>query len=139
MALFDAISAAGSGMVLSRKWMDAVGDNLANINTASRTSEDAFRQRFIVAQAVDYDGDPSTAAGGVTIAGAAFGSGTGRTVYEPDHPLADAEGYVKYPDIDMSSQMGQLIISQRAYQANAAVVDRARDSYLAALQIGKKS
>ncbi len=58
-------------------------------------------------------------------------------VYEPEHPLADAEGYVRYPDIDLSSQMGSLIMAQRGYQANAAVVDRARETYMSALQIGR--
>ena len=58
-------------------------------------------------------------------------------VYEPNNPLADAEGYVRYPDIDMSSQMSSLIMAQRGYQANAAVVDRARATYEAALQIGR--
>ena len=58
-------------------------------------------------------------------------------VYEPDNPVADAEGYVRYPDIDLSEQMGALIMAQRGYQANAAVVDRAKETYQAALQIGK--
>jgi flagellar basal-body rod protein FlgC len=58
-------------------------------------------------------------------------------VYQPDHPLADAKGYVRYPDIDLASQMGQLIMAQRGYQANAAVVDRAKVMYEAGLQIGK--
>jgi flagellar basal-body rod protein FlgC len=58
-------------------------------------------------------------------------------VYEPNHPLADEAGYVRYPDIDMASQMGQLIMAQRGYQANAAVVDRAKEAYQAALQIGR--
>jgi len=58
-------------------------------------------------------------------------------VYEPSHPLADADGYVRYPDIDLASQMGQLIMAQRGYQANAAVVDRAKSTYEAALQIGR--
>jgi flagellar basal-body rod protein FlgC len=138
MAMFDAISAAGSGMVLNRKWMDAVGDNISNMNTAAPTSGDAFRQRYVVAQTNDYGINHAQGAAGVTIAGVAFGSGTGRTVYEPDNPLADTDGYVKYPDIDLSSQMGQLIVSQRAYQANAAVVTRAQASYQAALQIGQK-
>jgi flagellar basal-body rod protein FlgC len=44
---------------------------------------------------------------------------------------------VRYPDIDMAAQMGQLILAQRGYQANAAVVDRAKDIYQAALQIGR--
>ena len=58
-------------------------------------------------------------------------------MHEPDHPLADADGNVRYPDIDMAEQMGALIMAQRGYQANAAVVDRARESYLAALEIGR--
>ena len=49
-----------------------------------------------------------------------LGDAAGRIVYQPDHPLADADGNVKYPDIDMGEQMGALIIAQRGYQANAA-------------------
>ena len=44
---------------------------------------------------------------------------------------------MRYPDIDMASQMTQLIMAQRGYQANAAIVDRAKESYQAALQIGR--
>jgi flagellar basal-body rod protein FlgC len=58
-------------------------------------------------------------------------------VYEPDNPVADEKGYVRYPDIDLSSQMGALIMAQRGYQANAAVVDRAKETYQAALEIGR--
>lgn len=137
MAIFGAISTAASGMTLARKWMDAVGDNLANMNNATRTTEGAFQQRYVVAQTKDYGTDYATSAGGVDIAGVVFGSEQGRLVHEPTNVLADADGYVRYPDIDMASQMGQLIISQRAYQANAAVVDRAKTSYEAALQIGR--
>ena len=137
MTIFGAIGAAGSGMTVARKWIDAVSDNLANMNTATRTDQDAFQQRYVVAEAKEYGSDYDTTSGGVDIAGVAFGSAEGRLVYEPENPLADEGGYVKYPDIDMASQMGQLIIAQRAYQANAAVVDRAKTSYESALSIGR--
>jgi len=127
---FDAIGIASTGLTLHRKWLDAVSDNLANINTVKATSDDAFQARYVVAQ----EGEGTT---GVYVEGAAFGSAEGRLVYEPNHPLADAEGYVRYPDIDLASQMGQLIMAQRGYQANAAVVDRAKETYQAALQIGR--
>ena len=78
-----------------------------------------------------------TGEGGVRVARAEFGSGQGRLVYDPTHPLADAEGYVKYPDIDLGDQMTELIMAQRGYQANAAVIERAKDAYTAALQLGK--
>src|SRR3954463_7386981 len=113
MALFDAMSIAGSGMMAHRKWLDAVSDNISNINTASRTSDDAFKERMVDVQAVDYgSGD-----GGVRVAGVQFGSGEGRIVNEPDNPLADADGNVKYPDIDLGDQMAELMMAQRGYQA----------------------
>jgi flagellar basal-body rod protein FlgC len=126
---FDAIGIAGTGLTMHRKWLDAVSDNLANINTAKPTSGPAFQARYVVAQ----EGAGNT---GVYVKGAAFGSAAGRLVYEPTNPIADAQGYVRYPDIDLASQMGQLIMAQRGYQANAAVVDRAKETYQAALQIG---
>ena len=134
MGTFAAIGIAGSGLDVYRKWIDAVSDNLANINTVRPSDEAAFQARYIVARANDNQGGDS---GGVHVAGAAFGPAEGRLVYEPDHPLADNEGYVRYPDIDMSSQMVQLIMAQRGYQANAAVVDRAKDMYSTALTIGR--
>jgi flagellar basal-body rod protein FlgC len=127
---FDAIGIAGTGLTLHRKWLDAVSDNLANINTVKPTDGAAFQARYVLAR----EGEGTT---GVYVAGAAYGDAAGRLVYEPNHPLADAEGYVRYPDIDLASQMGQLIMAQRGYQANAAVVDRAKETYQAALQIGR--
>ncbi len=131
MSIFGAISTAGTGMTTYRTWLDAISDNLANLNTVRGTDEEAFRARYVVAQSIE-GGD-----GGVRVKGVEFGSAEGRMVFEPGNPLADDEGYVRYPDIDMSSQMTQLIMAQRGYQANAAVVDRAKETYTAALQIGR--
>ena len=131
MTTFGAIGVAGSGMTVYRTWLDAISDNLSNMSTVRGTDEDAFRARYVIAQAAGGTD------GGTQVAGVTFGSAEGRLVYEPGNPLADEEGYVRYPDIDMSSQMTQLIMAQRGYQANAAVVDRARETYMAALQIGR--
>ncbi|MGI4894960.1 MAG: flagellar basal body rod protein FlgC [Janthinobacterium lividum] len=130
MSIFDAIGIAGTGVTVNRKWMDAVSDNLANINDAVNPSEDAFAAKYVVAQEA---GDGK----GTQVAGIVTGSTQGRMVYEPDNPVADEQGYVKYPDIDMSTQMTSLIMAQRAYQANLSVIDRAKDAYQAALQLGK--
>ncbi len=131
--MFDSLDISGSGLSVHRRWLDAVSDNIANINTVSSTDGEAFKERMVVAQAVDY----GSGEGGVRIAGAEFGSGEGRLVYEPDHPLADDEGYVRYPDIDLGEQMTQLMMAQRGYQANLASMERATTAYQAALQLGK--
>jgi flagellar basal-body rod protein FlgC len=127
---FDMIGIAGSALTVHRKWLDAVSDNLANMNNVSRTSGPAFQARYVEAAA-------GSGTSGVYVQGTQLGSAAGRVVYQPDHPLADANGNVKYPDIDMAEQMGSLIVAQRGYQANAQVVDRARETYMAALEIGK--
>lgn len=133
--LFGAFGIAGSGVTVYRKWMDAVSDNIANLSTVRSTGEEAFRSKYVVAQAVDY----GSGEGGVQVGGIALGSAEGRLVYEPAHPLADEEGYVRYPDIDLGAQMAQLMMAQRGYQANLAVVDRARDAYSAAIQVGRNA
>lgn len=127
---FDAIGIAGTGLTVHRKWLDAISDNISNINTVSATNGDAFRQRYVLAQT-------SADSPGVYVAGTALGSAEGRLVHQPDHPLADADGYVRYPDVDLGDQMSQLILAQRGYQASAAIVDRARNAYESALQIGR--
>ena len=111
---FDAIGIAGTGLTVHRKWLDAVSDNLANVNTATTTS----RRRL----PGPLRGGRRKAPGdtGVYVAGAALRRrrgpawSTSRT-----NPLADANGNVRYPDIDLAAQMGQLIMAQRGYQANA--------------------
>jgi len=130
MSTFNAIGVAGTGVTVYRKWLDAVSDNIANIDNVSRTSEKAFQARYVVAQQA-ADGN------GAQVGGVAFGSAEGVLAYDPDNPLADNQGYVRRPDIDLGSQMAQMMMAQRAYQANLAVVDRAKDSYTAAINLGK--
>jgi flagellar basal-body rod protein FlgC len=130
MSTFNAIGVAGTGVTVSRKWLDAVADNIANLNNVSRTSESAFQARYVIAQEA-ADGN------GAQVGGVAFGSAQGVLIHEPDNPLADAEGYVRRPDIDLGAQMAQMMMAQRAYQANLSVVDRARDAYTAAINLGK--
>jgi flagellar basal-body rod protein FlgC len=130
VSTFNAIGVAGTGVTVYRKWLDAVSDNIANIDNVSRTSENAFQARYVMAQEA-ADGN------GAQVGGVAFGSAEGILTYDPENPLADNKGYVRRPDIDLGSQMAQMMMAQRAYQANLAVVDRAKDSYSAAINLGK--
>ncbi|WP_233422396.1 flagellar basal body rod protein FlgC [Curtobacterium oceanosedimentum] len=130
MTTFDAIGIASTGMTVHRKWLDAISDNIANVNTVRSMDDSAFQARYVEVQ-------EGAGTSGAYVKGAAFGSAAGRVTYDPDNPLANAEGYVRLPDIDLGTQMADLIMAQRGYQANAAVVDRAKTAYEAALQIGK--
>lgn len=128
--IFSALETAGSGLVAYRKWLDAVSDNISNADDVTSTSNAAYQARSVVVQAA-----PGTA--GVEVTGAAYGSAAGQVVYRPEDPRADRQGMVRVPAVDMGDQMSQLIEAQRGYQANIAVVERAKDLYSAALQIGR--
>jgi flagellar basal-body rod protein FlgC len=137
IAVFEALKIVNSGMQLHQAWMDAISDNVANINTVRSTRQAAFQARYVLAQAAENGGPDVGTGGGVRVAGVALGSAQGRLVYSPDHPLADTKGYVRLPDIDLGEQMTDMIMAQRGYQANAANLDRIRASYQAAIQMGK--
>jgi len=131
--MFEALGISGSGMHVHQQWMDAISDNIANVNTVRPTSQAAFQARYVVAAAME---NGSTGAG-VAQVGVKLGDADGRVVYSPDNPLADAKGYVRLPDIDLGEQMSTMIMAERGYQANIANVDRIKETYQAAIQMGR--
>jgi flagellar basal-body rod protein FlgC len=134
--LFPLFDTAGSALTTHRIWMNAIADNIANVNTVKSMDDKAFQERFIVAQELPgHPGDPIGVGGGVRAASVEFGDDVGIVTYEPGNPLADKNGLVRRPNVNLGDQMTNLILAQRAYQLNLAVVDRARDSYQQALQI----
>lgn len=130
---FHSLSIASSGMDVYQTWLDAVADNVANINTIRATDQVAYQERFVIAEAVEEAGGRP---GGATVTRAEFGNPEGRVLYDPQHPLADDEGMILGPDMDLSDQMTHMLAAQRAYQANVAAFERARDAYMRALEIG---
>ena len=126
----NAICIAGTGLDVNRQWLNAISDNIANMNDVTPTSGPAFQARYVVAQA-------GAGTSGVFVQGTVLGDATGIVESDPTSPLADAQGNVRMPNIDLGDQMGQLIMAQRAYEANAKVVTDAQSTYQAALAIGK--
>ncbi len=116
--------------------MNAIADNIANINTVKPMSETAYQEKFIVAQEIpSQPGEPVGVGGGVAPVAVQLGDGVGNVTYDPTNPLADKEGLVRRPSEDLGDQMTNLIIAQRGYQLNLAVIDRAKSSYQQALDI----
>lgn len=128
---YDAIGISSTGMTLSQTWLNAISDNLANINDTASPNSPVFQERYVQAQA-------NPGLNGVATPATVFGSAAGQLVYDPGNPVANAQGYVKDTTIDMSTQMTDLIEAQRAYQANSNAISSAKDMYQAALQIGAK-
>jgi flagellar basal-body rod protein FlgC len=137
MGAFDVLHIAGSGLNMHQTWLDSLSYNIANVNTVRSTSQSAFQAQYTMAESVE--GAAGAGGEGVRVTGTALGDPVGRLVYQPDHPLADAEGYVRMPEIDLGSQMSQLIMAQRGFQAQSSVIKNAQDVYSSALSIGRQS
>lgn len=129
MAAFDMLKIVNTSLGMHQTWLDAIASNIANINTYRATSDNAFQRQMVVTR--------SLPGGGVAVSGIALGDPAGRLVHDPDHPLADADGNIRAPEIDMASEMGQLIMAQRGFQAAVAVTKNAQETYSSALQIGR--
>lgn len=129
MSAFETLRIANTSLGAHQVWLDALAGNIANANTVTSTDGDAFQATHVMMGGRDD--------GGVDVTGFAKSSAEGRMVHDPNHPLADADGYVRQPDLDMASQMSQLVMAQRGYQASVQVTKSAQDTYTAALQIGR--
>lgn len=128
MSAFEALRITSSALGAHQTWLDALASNIANANTIRSTDQDAVQATFTI-----FEASPE---GGVEVAGFAKSSTEGRLVHAPTHALADADGYVRAPDIDMTSEMTQLIMAQRGYQSSVQMTKSAQDTYDAALSIG---
>lgn len=130
MGAFGSIDIARTGAGLSRTWLDAIAHNIANVNTINAPDEEPFRAKMVVAS-TRTDGT------GVDVASIAEAEGDAPLAYDPSHPLADEDGNVTRPLVDMAGQMADLIAAQRSYQANLSVVRSGRDAYEEALRLGQ--
>lgn len=130
MGAFDALRIASSSLGMHQTWLDALASNIANVNTVVRTDETAFQAQTPIVRAA--------AGGGVEIVGMALTDPEGRVVSDPDSPLADADGNVRAPENDLATQLTQLVMAQRGFQASVQVTKDAQDTYRSALEIGRR-
>lgn len=127
--MFPTFDISGSGLALSSFWLDTVAHNIANVNTLTRGDEEPFRAASPVATPKE--------GGGVRVAGLFAVEGEPARFFDPSHPLADEDGIVTRPVVDLGVQMVDMIVAGRSYQANLRTVEAAKEMYQAALRIGR--
>jgi flagellar basal-body rod protein FlgC len=130
MSTFQSIDTAATGANAARTWLDAISHNIANLNTVNPPDQEPFRAKLVVAQA-------RSNGTGVDVVGLDEERGDPALIFDPSNPLADADGNVHRPVVDLVTQMSDLIGAQRSYQANLSVVQSSRDAYEAAMRLGK--
>lgn len=143
---FDAFAISGSGLTAERLRLDLISNNIANMNTTGRPEDPnnpPYRRKIpLFAQILEqeeYAGGPrqSFRGAGVRVTRVVADSHPPRLVYDPDHPDADAKGYVAYPNINIVNEMINMITATRAYEANVTALNAAKDMAAKALEIGR--
>ncbi len=135
MTTFSAFDIGRTGMGFAHHWLDTVAHNLANANTVTNPEDEPFRALHAVARPLDR-GPFSNGGSGVYMADRVREGGDAPLVHEPGHPLADEQGFVAQPVMDLAGQMVDLMAAQRTYQANVQSLQSAREAYESALRLG---
>jgi flagellar basal-body rod protein FlgC len=149
MGLFDALEISASGLSAERLRMDVTASNLANAQTTRDANGQPYRRREVVLQAagsafgatlaglVGGRGAAGSAAapGGVEVAGIVEDSTPSRMVYDPGHPDANAQGYVRMPNVNPVAEMTDLISASRAYEANVTAMQTAKQMFTRTLDL----
>ena len=147
MRIFRSIDIAGSGLTAHRLWMDTISGNLANVNT-TRTPDGGpyvrrvpvFQERLLEAVGAQdnrikkgWFGMYSSS--GVRVADIGTDPTPPRLAYQPDHPDANADGYVAFPNVNVVREMTDMMVASRAYEANLAVVETGKQMWNGGLDL----
>ncbi|MGD0455884.1 MAG: flagellar basal body rod protein FlgC [Solirubrobacteraceae bacterium] len=147
--MFDAIGIAGSGLTAERIRMDVTAENLANADTTKAANGKPYqRQEVELAQvgSSDFGGELTGALaqargtqtpGGVQVTGIVADATPDQQVYDPGNPEADAQGYVKLPNISTVTEMTDLISESQTYQSDVTAMQTSKSMFTATLGLLK--
>jgi len=134
MSLFNIFNVAGSGMAAQSQRLNVVASNLANADSTTSANGQPYRAKQVVFAATSVDG---SGAQGVRVTAVVDDNSPLRMVYDPKHPMADAQGYVAMPNVNVVDEMVNMISASRAYQNNVDVMNTSKTLLLKTLTIGQ--
>ncbi|HXO06920.1 MAG TPA: flagellar basal body rod protein FlgC [Solirubrobacteraceae bacterium] len=154
MSFFDAISIAASGLTAERTRMDVTSENLANADTTQGANGQPYQEQEVVLQQAgggfsaalsnamgSVPGGTSpingSAAGGVEVAGIVSSPTPDQSVYDPSNPSANAQGYVKMPNVNPVNEMVDMIDESRSYESDVTAMSTAKEMYEKTLDLLK--
>ena len=142
MGMFDALNVSATGLTAERLRMDVTAENLANAQTTRGADGQPYRRKEVVLGEAAGGGFGSTLAkamgnsgGGVEVQAITEDATPGKLVYDPGHPDADNDGYVRMPNVDTVAEMVDLITASRGYEANVTAMQTAKQMFSKTLDI----
>ncbi len=150
MAFLSSLDISGSALTAQRLRMDVISQNIANANTTRIENGEPYRRRAVVFSERPGDtgfasflnrareGQTQPSPGrGVVVSSIATDMSDFKTEYDPTHPDADADGYVRYPNVNEVTEMVDMMAATRAYEANITALNATKNMALKALEIGR--
>jgi flagellar basal-body rod protein FlgC len=147
MGFFDSIDIAATGLTAQRLRMDVTAENLANADTTRTATGGPYQRQEVILQQVGgfgatlagaMTGIPAhPAPGGVQVAGIVSDPTPDKLVYDPSNPDANAQGYVRMPNVNSVTEMTDLIDESRSYEADVTAMQTAKTMYSKTLDLLK--
>ena len=141
MDFFTAFNVSASGLSAQRVRMNVISSNLANVDATDSADGGPYRRRDVVVSASPverpFDRVLNDRIQQVQVTGVVEDPRPFRTVYDPYHPNADANGYVHYPNVNVMEEMVNMLAATRSYEANVSAVRAATEMAETALKIGQ--
>lgn len=134
MSLFSVFNVAGSSMAAQSQRLNVVASNLANADSATSSTGEAYRSRQVVFRTIDVTADKAK---GVKVAGVVNDPSPMRVVYDPKHPMANEKGYVTLPNVNVVDEMVNMMSASRSYQNSVDMMNVTKTLLQKTLSIGQ--
>lgn len=137
MSLFNVLDIAGSGMSAQALRLNTTASNLANAESVSSSTDKTYRARHpVFAATLNALGDENKGSG-VDVKGIVESQSPLRKEYSPGHPMADEDGYIYKPNVNMVEEMANMISASRSYQSNAEIAKTSKQLLMRTLSLGE--
>lgn len=145
MSFLSGMDIISSGLTAQRLRMDVISDNIANVSTTKTEDGTPYTRKYVVFEEQKNNfsnvlrDKTEQVSGGVKVSEIGKDTSDYTLVYDPTDPNANEEGYVEYPNVDITQEMVDMIATYRAYEANVTAFSAYKDMALKALEIGSGS
>lgn len=138
MSLFNVFDVAGSALNAQTVRLNTTSSNLANVNSASSSTDETYKARQpVFATMIKNEFDDQNGTVGVQVMGIVEKQEAARAEYNPGHPLANEEGYIYMPNVNVIEEMANMISASRSYQTNVEVMNTAKQMLMRTLALGQ--
>lgn len=147
MGFFTALESSASALTAQRLRMDTISENIANAGTTRTEDGTPYRRKTVIFEAANINAPFSSylskasrerlSGGGVRVSAIVHDNSPFKSVYDPGHPDADENGMVQMPNVDVVTEMVNMISATRAYEANVTAINTTKSMASKALEIGK--